>query len=385
MYFHHLHFYVEDATVWKDWFSRTLAFSPVESERSETAHGVIALVQDGIEIRLSTPERSPSVSQYLDRHPPGLADIALATNRFDAVLAKAQQQGATLLAPVTATDSRYRQCQLSGWADLRHTLVEVSADWIETHQPLCPSAHYPSELVQSAPTATSPHLSSIDHVVINVPKGELQAAVAWYQSVFDLQLGQSFKINTAHSGLSSQVLLHPAGALQLPINEPSSTNSQIQEFLDHNRGAGVQHVALRSPSAVAAIAHFREQGLKLLNVPQTYYENLPQRVNCPLTDLSAIRQQQLLLDWDEGGKKGMLLQTFTEPIFAAPTFFFEVIERSYYQESGCLKTAQGFGEGNFQALFEAIERAQLERGSLETSLEINSPETDSLETNSIET
>ncbi|MEO0648315.1 MAG: 4-hydroxyphenylpyruvate dioxygenase, partial [Cyanobacteria bacterium J06650_10] len=102
-----------------------------------------------------------------------------------------------------------------------------------------------------------------------------------------------------------------------------------------------------------------------LNVPHTYYEDLQKRPGCPLDDLSAISQQQLLIDWHQKGDQGMLLQTFTEPIFAEPTFFFEIIERSHYQEHGKLKTAQGFGEGNFQALFEAIERAQIERGSLE--------------------
>ncbi len=368
MYFHHLHFYIEDAAVWKDWFKSRLAFCPAaldgcKGDRDQS-HNAITLVQDGIEIRLSTPKHSRHVCQYLSQHPPGLADIAFASDRFDAVLARAQRQGARLLQPVTFADSGYRRCQLDGWADLRHTLVEVSADWIKT-QATSETTSGATPTSEATLKATPPLLASIDHVVINVPRGELQAAVAWYQSVFGLQLGQSFEINTAHSGLYSQVLQHPEGTLQLPINEPSSTNSQIQEFLIHNRGAGVQHVALRSPDAVSAIAYFRQQGLKLLTVPKTYYENLPKRANCPLKDLSAIRQQQLLLDWDKGGEKGMLLQTFTEPIFAEPTFFFEIIERSYYQEQGHLKPAKGFGEGNFQALFEAIERAQLERGSLE--------------------
>ncbi|MEL7227227.1 MAG: 4-hydroxyphenylpyruvate dioxygenase, partial [Cyanobacteria bacterium J06576_12] len=137
-----------------------------------------------------------------------------------------------------------------------------------------------------------------------------------------------------------------------------------QEFLHHNRGAGVQHVALRSQNALRAIAHFRNQGLQLLSVPQTYYDTLKEQPDCPLYDLSDITQQQLLLDWSKGGEQGMLLQTFTQPIFAEPTFFFEVIERSDYKENGQVKIAQGFGEGNFQALFEAIEQSQLERGSL---------------------
>ena len=204
----------------------------------------------------------------------------------------------------------------------------------------------------------------IDHVVLNVPQGELSAASNWYQRVFGLESGQQFDINTVRSGLRSQVLIHPDGSLQLPINEPTSANSQIQEFLHHNRGAGVQHVALRSRDAAGAIAHFRQQQLPLISVPDTYYERLQQRSDCPVSDTSAASRQQLLLDWAQGGKQGMLLQTFTQPIFAEPTFFFEIIERSTYLEKGQTRVAQGFGEGNFQALFEAIERAQIERGAL---------------------
>lgn len=374
MYFHHLHFYVEDTADWEKWFTQKLGFQVVIEDRTTHQIGFqptspVKLVQDGIEIWLSAPGHSPTVRDYLKQHPPGLVDIAFATDRFDTVLAQAQEQGAVLLQPVSAqTKPGQRRCQIKGWADICHTLVEVSPSWVEqlSNERQQSNKQQSKQTPTQSSTKPQPHwISLIDHVVINVPKGELQTAVDWYQAVFDLQRGQSFEINTTHSGLCSQVLVHPQGTVQIPINEPSSANSQIQEFLNHNRGAGVQHVALRSANAIDAIAHFRNQGLKLLNVPHTYYEDLQKRPGCPLDDLSAISQQQLLIDWHQKGDQGMLLQTFTEPIFAEPTFFFEIIERSHYQEHGKLKTAQGFGEGNFQALFEAIERAQIERGSLE--------------------
>ena len=352
MHFHHLHFYVTDAELWRDWFVRKLGFQPALTSAPEATE---SLVQGAIEIRLSDPSSgSPSgsssgptslVNRYLQRHPPGLVDIAFATDQFDQVLKQAQAKAA-LLSEVSVDATGQRQCQLKGWADLRHTIVEVSPQWV---------------LAQQAKAA---QLSAIDHAVINVPQGELAAASDWYQQLFGLLPGQRFDINTAYSGLRSQVLVHPQGTLQIPINEPSSDNSQIQEFLHHNRGAGVQHVALRCVDAVGAIAHFRQQGLDLISVPATYYENLCQRPDRPLRDISAISQQQLLLDWAAGGQQGMLLQTFTQPIFAEPTFFFEIIQRSAYRENGQTKVAQGFGEGNFQALFEAIERAQRKRDSL---------------------
>lgn len=358
MHFHHLHFYVRDVAFWQAWFIDKLAFQPSLQATREAIHPqAVVLTQGGIEIRLSgSGPRSGSaaaseVDRYLQQHPPGLVDVGFASDRFDQVLAQAQRQGAQLTTEVSFNAAGQRQCQIQGWADLHHTLVEVSPQWASERQQL------------DGPS--SAWLSTIDHVVLNVPQGELQAASSWYQRIFGLQPGQRFDINTARSGLRSQVLTHPEGTLQLPINEPSSANSQIQEFLDHNRGAGVQHVALRSQDAVGAIAHFRQQQLPLISVPETYYKGLQQRADCPISDTSAVSRHQLLLDWAQGGQQGMLLQTFTQPIFSEPTFFFEIIERSTYSEKGRAKVAQGFGEGNFQALFEAIERAQMDRNTLD--------------------
>ncbi|MEM8503788.1 MAG: 4-hydroxyphenylpyruvate dioxygenase [Cyanobacteria bacterium P01_D01_bin.1] len=374
MHFHHLHFYVQDTALWKEWFSQKLSFDSISEDpiKPDSIHPHQVLKQGNIEIRLSDPNFGPDsdankknaanqaddlvsssceVARYLQRHPPGLVDVAFATEKFDAVLKQALSQGASLSKPITFDEFGQRQCQLEGWAHLCHTLVEVSSNWVKTQN--------------QSRSAPNTKLSDIDHAVINVPQGELQLAATWYQKVFGMTSCQQFDIQTARSGLHSQVLVHPDGPLQLPINEPSSSNSQIQEFLLHNRGAGVQHVALRSGNAVAAIAHFRAQGLDLLDIPRAYYDSLYQRSDCPVEDLSDISRQQILVDWPHGGQQGMLLQTFTQPIFAEPTFFFEIIERRSYLENGQLKVVKGFGEGNFQALFEAIERSQLERSPIE--------------------
>ena len=339
MHFHHLHFYVEDVAFWRCWFIDKLAFREVNADSLALMEPVV-LRQGNVEIRLSDGSRA-EVAAYLRRHPEGLADVALASDRFDESIEQAVAQGAKLTQATYLNAQGQRQCQFQGWADMRHTLVE---------------ADVPADRV-----ASDGFLQEIDHVVINVPQGELAIAANWYQRVFDLSFGQRFEISTARSGLRSQVLVHQKGALQLPLNEPTSPNSQVQEFLQHNKGAGVQHVALRSHDAVEAIAHFRAQGLDLLDVPDAYYEQLPLRLDCPIENMAAISQQRLLVDWAAGGQQGMLLQTFTKPIFAVPTFFFEIIERSCYLNNGKPEVAQGFGEGNFQALFEAIERSQVAR------------------------
>ena len=347
MHFHHLHFYVEDVAFWRHWFVEKLAFAATGADRRDFA----ILRQGKIEIRLSGPrvsakegEGRDEVSDYLARHPAGLADVALASDRFDWAVERALAQGAVLTQPVFINADGRRQCQFQGWADLRHTLVEDAR-----------------EDGGNGLFVLDARLQEIDHVVINVPKGELAAAADWYRRTFDLSYGQRFEISTARSGLRSQVLVHEGGSLRLPLNEPTSDNSQVEEFLQHNKGAGVQHVALRSADAVRAIAHFRSQGLALIDVPDAYYEQLPQRLNCPMDNLRDASEQKLLVDWAAGGQQGMLLQTFTKPLFSVPTFFFEIIERGRYLKDGKPEVAQGFGEGNFQALFEAIERSQLVR------------------------
>ncbi|HEY9645050.1 MAG TPA: VOC family protein, partial [Chroococcidiopsis sp.] len=200
----------------------------------------------------------------------------------------------------------------------------------------------------------------IDHAVLNVAAGDLSTAIAWYENAFGFRRQQGFTIQTAYSGLSSQVLVHPQGHAQLPINEPISPSSQIQEFLDCNRGPGIQHVALKTDNSLRAIADLRQRGLRFLPVPPTYYGQLRQRADFWLSELQwqAIAAQQLLIDW-QPHSQALLLQAFTQPIFAIPTFFFELIERRPCQLTQ--NPAQGFGEGNFRALFEAVEREQRKR------------------------
>ena len=387
MHFHHLHFYVQNAEAWQRWFVDKLAFHSMgEDAIGEERYKV--LKQGDIEVRLSDANGSVAAKQYLQNHPPGVVDVGFTTSEFDRVRSRAKAQGAMLLRQGHSQNGQ-RYCELSGWGDLRHTLIEqavekqaVGKQTVGKQTAGKQTAGKQTVGKQTAGKQTvgrqttekqaviqrSDLLQTIDHVVINVAKGQMAIAADWYQRVFGLQPKQRFEISTAHSGLCSQVLTHPSGSLQLPINEPTSHRSQIQEFLDHNRGPGVQHAALRSPNAVGAIAHLRQRGLDLIDVPTTYYEDLCNRLvqtDTPSVDITDLRMQQVLLDWAAGGKRGALLQTFTKPIFSEPTFFFEVIERGKYMENGQIKSAQGFGEGNFQALFEAVERAQQVRGRLD--------------------
>ncbi|MBN3906433.1 MAG: 4-hydroxyphenylpyruvate dioxygenase [Nostoc sp. NMS1] len=353
----HVHFYVEDAKIWRDWFVYHLGFQPV-ADRSSSFHTCTEVVQSGAVCFFLSSPLSPTspVAEFLRQYPPGVADVAFAVEDVEAAIAQAQKHGATILQPIQERQigTAFFKCgKIAAWGGLTHTLIERSLV-------ICPS----SLVFDKGQMTNDNTFTAIDHVVLNVAVGELESAVTWYENILDFQPQQAFKIKTNRSALHSQVMVSHNGSVQLPINEPASRNSQIQEFLDINRGPGIQHIALRTTNLVSAIAKFRASGLSLLSVPQSYYTQLKQRPGLPLSllEIEAIAQQEILIDWQEytplegGNPAPLLLQIFTQPIFEQPTFFFEFIERRFQ--------AQGFGEGNFRALFEAIESEQIKRGTL---------------------
>ena len=351
MDFHHVHFFVDDAHRWAQWFIKTLQFARIERTSQSIDEQVVTdtiwLRQGGVQVALSAPrcDRGP-VAAYLRQQPPGVVDIAFVVSDLPTTLQALWQRGVELLQPIQRllVGDQWLACaQVSGWAGLRHTLVQAQPA-VERH-------------------AVAPWAAGIDHAVLNVPHGELGSAVAWYCQMFGFQPQQRFDIRTSTSGLHSRVLAHPQGDAQLPINEPSTANSQIQEFLVENRGAGVQHIALRTPNLIEAVQRLQASGLERLSVPQCYYEQLAGRpgYGAQPMDWCAVREHQLLADWPTTQPQALLLQTFTQPVFDQPTFFWELIERQRYQQAGRLQLAQGFGEGNFQALFEAVEREQRQR------------------------
>lgn len=366
MKINYIHFYVEDARASHDWFVNYMGFQTLASGTSR--HTLTTVVNSGaVNIVLSSPLTSASpVAEFLSLHPPGVADIAFEVSDLDGVMARAMTQGAKVLQSVQQqplTQGGGKWAKIAGWGSLTHTLSESSNGFklllpIITESELTSDSLRLSESSQGCST-NSRLFTGIDHVVLNVPVGDLALALGWYENVLGFQRQQRFRIQTDQSGLSSQVLVHPISGLQFPINEPTSASSQIQEFLDVNQGSGIQHIALQTPQIVNAIAQLRDLGLVFLQIPPSYYTELKLKYpTLPLshTQLDEIAAQEILVDWQDKSKQALLLQIFTQPIFKEPTFFFELIERR--------QEAQGFGEGNFRALFEAIEREQIKRGSL---------------------
>jgi len=181
--------------------------------------------------------------------------------------------------------------------------------------------------------------------------------VAYYEDVFGMTEMIHFSdeaISTEYSALMSKVVTSGDGRVKFPINEPAEgkRKSQIDEYLEFYEGAGAQHIALATRDIVGTVAALQERGVEFLRTPEAYYDEVPDRVGEIAESLEDLRRLGILVDRDD---EGYLLQIFTKPLGDRPTIFFEIIERH---------GARGFGEGNFKALFEAIEREQALRGNL---------------------
>ncbi len=200
-------------------------------------------------------------------------------------------------------------------------------------------------------------LKYVDHCVGNVELGQMNTWVDFYEQVMGFKLLLTFDdkdISTEYSALMSKVVSNGNGYIKFPINEPAKgkKKSQIEEYLDFYKGPGVQHIAIATDDIIETVSELRRRGVEFLYVPDTYYEDVLDRVGHINEDFQQLKKQNILIDRDE---EGYLLQIFTKPVQDRPTLFFEIIERN---------GAKSFGKGNFKALFESIEREQELRGNL---------------------
>lgn len=205
-------------------------------------------------------------------------------------------------------------------------------------------------------------LMFIDHIVGNVRVNEMKKTAEYFNQTMDFETFVDFgpgDISTQYSALLSQVVRSKDNAIKNPINEPYKglKKSQIEEYIEHYHGTGVQHVAIATSNIVDSIRALRKNGVEFLEAPKTYYQNLRKTGKVPEEGFEPLEEMGILCDFEDiTGGEGYLLQLFTKPIGDRPTFFFEIIQR----KGG----ATGFGQGNFQALFESIEQDQAKRGNL---------------------
>ena len=196
-------------------------------------------------------------------------------------------------------------------------------------------------------------LEIIDHLTHNVYRGKLAKWAEFYKNIFGFTEIRDFNIQGKHTGLYSQALVSPCGKIKIPLNESKDDKSQIEEFLQEYHGEGIQHIALSTDNIYDSIDKLHEFGVQFLDTPETYFQQISARLPWSKESISEMQKRKILIDGGPKETDGILLQIFTENIFGP--VFFEIIQR---------KGHSGFGEGNFQALYEAIERDQIERGQL---------------------
>ncbi|MCC5609907.1 4-hydroxyphenylpyruvate dioxygenase [Nostoc sp. CHAB 5834] len=352
----YVEFYVGNARQAAHFYRTAFGFTPIAYAGLET--GVrdrcsFVLEQSNIRFVVTsavTPD-SP-IAKQVKLHGDGVHDIALLVDDASAAFKAAVARGARPVLEPTMIEGQkgyiVKATIASYSPDITHSFIERNnyTDFSPQYLPI------PNPL-----PATPTGLTDIDHIVINVELGKMDVWADFYRSVMGFRQSQQFTsddISTKYSALMSMVLQNSTGRIKFPINEPASgyRKSQIQEYLDFYHGPGVQHIALKTNDIIKTVQQLRDNGVEFLHTPDTYYDNLRRCIGQIDEDLSVLRDLRILIDRDS---EGYLLQIFTKPLTDRPTIFFEIIQR---------KGAQGFGHGNFKALFEAIEREQAARGNL---------------------
>ncbi len=332
-------------------FTRTAYAGPETGVRDRASY----ILEQG-EIRFvvtSALREEHEITRHLAKHGDGVKNIALTVPDATQAYREAVSRGARSVSEPETIEDEFGKIELSAiatYGDTIHTFVNRN----DYAGPFLPG--YVS-------TSSNGHrddgvgLLRLDHLVGNVELGKMDYWVEFYETVFGmtniLHFGDD-QIQTEYSALMSKVMSSGNGKIKFPINEPAEgkRKSQIEEYVEFYGGAGVQHIALASTDIVATVTAMKERGFLFLDTPDSYYEEAPGRVGEIAEDFAVLQQHKILVDRDEDG---YLLQIFTKTAQDRPTVFFEVIERH---------GATTFGEGNFKALFEAIEREQALRGNL---------------------
>jgi 4-hydroxyphenylpyruvate dioxygenase len=352
----HLEFYVGNAKQSAAFYQSCMGFTLVAYRGPETGHrdSVSYVLQQGKIRIVLTSAFSPSneIAKHVNLHGDGVKVLALWVDDAEWSYQTAIARGATsAFEPITLTDNdgEIKLAAIKTYGDTIHTFVER-----KNYR----GAFMPGFVTKSS-TLRVPDigLQYVDHCVGNVELGKMNEWVAFYQKVMGFNLLITFDdsdISTEYTALMSKVVSNGNGYVKFPINEPAKgkKRSQIDEYLDFYKGAGVQHIAVATENIVKTVDALRANGVEFLYVPENYYEDVSERVGFIDENMDDLRRLNILVDRDD---EGYLLQIFTKPIQDRPTVFFEIIQR---------KGARSFGKGNFKALFEAIEREQEIRGTL---------------------
>ncbi|KAK3816771.1 MAG: Glyoxalase/Bleomycin resistance protein/Dihydroxybiphenyl dioxygenase [Linnemannia elongata] len=362
--FDHVTFWVGNAKQAASFYTTRFGFKEVAYSGLETGSRDVCshvVQQDTITFVFKSPlnPNNKVFSDHLALHGDGVKDVAFTVDDVHSIYTRAVEKGArSIQAPYELKDEHGSVwlATIATYGDTEHTFVQRNG-YKGLFMPGFTLPRNKDPLEELLPVVG---LNYIDHCVGNQPDGEMLQACEMYEQ----QLGfhrfwsvDDSQIHTEYSALRSIVMADPTEKVKMPINEPAAgkKKSQITEYCEYYGGAGVQHIALNTKNVIQAVSNLRARGMEFLSVPSSYYENLRLRLAHSSTkvqeDLDVIQKLDILVDFDEGG---YLLQIFTKPVQDRPTVFIEIIQRRGFE---------GFGAGNFKALFEAIEREQELRGN----------------------
>lgn len=359
--FDHLHWWVGNARHAAFMFIhgfgfRVVAYAGPETGARDRQSYVLEAGRDRFVVTSSLDSDS-EIAEHVRIHGDGVRDVAYTVGDAQSAYRSLVRRGATPHdAPVQESDEAGRVviASVDTYGTTVHSLVERS-DYAGCFLPGYESVPVVDANATHQP---QPNLTGFDHVVANVEDHRLDQWVSWYETVFGMGQMQHFSedaISTTYSALRSTVVWNGGRVVQ-PINEPAPglRRSQIEEYLDYYQGPGVQHIALSTADIVGAVGAMRANGVRFLRVPDDYYAEAPARLGSMGADLpwAKLAELGILVDRDDDG---YLLQIFTENVASRPTVFLEIVQR---------EGARGFGEGNFKALFTAIEAEQSRRGNL---------------------
>jgi 4-hydroxyphenylpyruvate dioxygenase len=352
----HIEFYVGNAKQAAEFYQHCMGFELVAYAGPETGardRASYVLQQNKIRFVLTTSIRNNSeIAAHVYQHGDGVKVLALWVDDARKSFFETTSRGAVAAQEPRVLKDEFGEVVVASirtYGETVHTFVERK----NYHGPFLPG-YKPRK---SAYAVNSTGLKYIDHCVGNVELGKMNDWVRFYEDVMGFKLLITFDdkdISTEYSALMSKVVSNGNGYIKFPINEPAAgkKKSQIDEYLEFYQGAGVQHIAIATDDILFTVAELRKRGMEFLYVPDTYYEDVMDRVGTIEEDLKELRKMNILIDRDE---EGYLLQIFSKPVQDRPTLFFEIIERN---------GAKSFGKGNFRALFESIEREQALRGNL---------------------
>jgi 4-hydroxyphenylpyruvate dioxygenase len=353
----YVEFYVGNAKQAAHYYMTAFGFQPLAYAGPETGikdRASYVVRQHKLTFMLTTPLRPDNpIADHVYKHGDGVKSLSLRVNDATSAWQETTKRGAKSYIEPQRMKDEHGEVVMSGihtYGDTVHLFIERK----NYTGPFMPGYKtWDKPLFKTKDTG----LQYVDHCVGNVGWNQMNPWVKFYEDVMGFKNILTFDdedISTEYSALMSKVMSSGNGFVKFPINEPAEgkKKSQVEEYLEFYNGEGVQHVALATQDIVATVRDLMSRGVEFLKVPNTYYDDLLDRVGHIDEDIEPLKELGILVDRDN---EGYLLQLFSKPVEDRPTLFFEIIQR---------KGAKSFGKGNFKALFEAIEREQEARGNL---------------------